>query len=85
VSATIFWRIVKPQNDKHLHTPAPSAFMEALRDAEMELPHTFDSGDVKVLRGMAAVCRGDTKNNPFRELADLIEQHDAEIHVWPEY
>lgn len=85
MSATILWRIVKPLNNKHLNTPAPSAFMEALKDADMELPHTFGSGDVKVLRGMAAVCRRDTKNNPFRELADLIEQHEADIYVWPEY
>jgi len=79
MSASICWRKVDP-NPETLPVLAPSAFMEALDRAGMELPHAFDTDDIPVLRGLAAGSNLDG----FKELIELIERHGM-IKVWPQY
>jgi hypothetical protein len=81
MSATIYWEPVDP-NPKHLHVMAPSWFMGCLERAGMELPHTFDSSDIKVLRGLAAAM--DDDRNPFKELIQAIEENGS-VNVWYQY
>jgi hypothetical protein len=81
MSANIYWEpVVNRAND--LHVSAPSWFMESLERADMGLPHVFGSGDIPVLKGLAAAMRDDP--NPFKQLIEAIEKHDK-VEVWYEY
>jgi hypothetical protein len=81
MSANIYWEAVDP-NPKSLHVMAPSWFMGCLERAGMDLPHTFDSNDISVLRGLAASMNED--KNPFNQLIEAIEENGS-VNVWYEY
>lgn len=77
MSATIFWRPVKPEEDKHISTSAPSHFLAAMREVGMELPCTIGKSSIPTLRGMAATHQNSSTSNPYQEILDLLTTYDS--------
>lgn len=81
MSANIYWRPVA-KNNKSINTLTPSAFQETMRKLGLSLPCTLDTRSTLLLQGAAAVFDDDP--NPFQQILDLLEHHDA-IELWAEY
>jgi hypothetical protein len=82
MSATIFYRPVRPRDSHNLEVLLPSSFIDAMETAFGSQPWRLDGEDIPILRGMAAFCHG-SPDNPFERLIKAIEKLDA-IEVWPE-
>ncbi len=83
MSATILWKIVKPEG-KPLGVAAPSAFRATMERAFGEWPVELDSSAIPKLEGMAACW--DTSENPFTKLSEILENvAPSHITVWAEY
>ena len=82
MSANIYWRPVAPESSETLGVGAPSAFIEAMRKSFGSFPCSVSRNDIDKLSGMAAVYGSD--NNPFQEIIDLLDHHEA-IDLWAVY
>jgi len=82
MSIAIIWQPTS-KSDTRLDVPAPSQFMDIMRDCGYPLPCTLDDEDLPVMRAMAVVYgRNDQTPNPFKEIADLIVEHNS-IDLYP--
>ena len=79
----IMWRPTDEKNS-HLNVPAPSQFMDMMRDAGFPIPCTLNDDDLPVMRAMAVVFGRNDKDvpNPFREIVDLIVAYNS-IDLYP--
>lgn len=82
MSATIFFRQVKLETEKHLSCVASSHFLATMQEVFGDMPIQLSETSIDLLSGMAAMCR-DGGGNPYRELIDAIRRYEV-IEVWPE-
>ena len=80
MSAAIHWEPVS-FDPKRLSVGGPQRFMEIMK-AAFDWPCTLHETDIPMLRAMSAVEV--SKENPFTELADLLEKHHT-IRLWEQY
>jgi hypothetical protein len=85
MSATIYWRPGKQDNNKYLHNvSSASHFMSTLKNAGIgELPTRLSRHWIPTLNGMVAMCE-DQEKNPYQELIDLLDKYD-EIELYAQY
>jgi len=84
VSASIYWRPVVPKEGSRLNTYAPSGFLTALEEVFGSRTPVLERSDLPTLRGMAAVWTDGSGGNPYKDLINAIEKHEA-VEVWAEY
>ena len=77
----IVWRPSK-EVDSRLDVPAPSQFLDLMRDAGYQVPCSLDDDDLPVMRAMAVVFSkvgggDDDRPNPFKQIVDLIVAHNS--------
>jgi hypothetical protein len=87
MSASIYYRAIKPRQGKYLSVGSGSSFIETLKRCFAGPPFILEAKDIPTLQGMAAMVKGsfiEEKPNPFETLIEEIEKKDA-IEVWAEY
>jgi len=84
MSANIYWKTVRPQQQRSLHASAPSSFIRSMEKAFGRFPCRVNKECIAKLEGMAAVYGEGPETNPYSELVNLLEQID-EIELWAEY
>ena len=85
MSASICWRPVKASRKTLKGVLAPSSFIRAMEQTFGSLPIQLDENSVPKLLAMAAVF-GHDRDNPYRELIDIIERLDGDaVEIWAEY
>lgn len=84
MSASIYWKQVKPVKSHSLNVGAPSNFLEILEKVFGSRNPQLDESNIEALKGMAAVYNIYGGVNPYEELIEAIEQY-KEIELWAEY
>ena len=83
MTASICWSRVDPSPER-LSVMAPSKFMEQMSRANLGLPCSVGPQHQNILVGLSAAWGGDDNENPYIQIADLIEKY-GDIELWPEY
>jgi hypothetical protein len=81
MSANIYWRPVT-KNNKSINTHAPSSFQDTMHKLGLSLPCTVEARHIDLLKGAAASFGQGP--NPFLQMLELLEHHDA-IELWAVY
>lgn len=82
MSASIYFKPVKPTANTRLNVGAPSTFIKAMERAFGHFPCLVNRGNIEKLKGMASMY--DCRDSPFEELINLLEHHEA-LELWAEY
>lgn len=87
MSANIFWRRV-PDRPDSLSVTTPGDFIgkmnRAFNSDLSSRPLKLTVGDLPKLRGMLAMCEGESSGAPYYEMIEQIEEHTV-IEIWAVY
>lgn len=84
MSASIYYRQVKPVSGKLLNTSAPSSFIDSLEKAFGGREPTLTTTEIPILQGMAILWTGMGGKNPYEQLIEGIQKY-GEIEIDVQY